>query len=91
MENHEHADGQAHEQDGEAGSGSALIWPEAVRGLGLLLISLAAVAGLVAGGRRSAWLLAALTPGLGAVALLAAWAAAIHLTGGEKFDDHPCV
>jgi len=22
---------------------------------------------------------------------LAAWAAAIHLTGGEKFDDHPWV
>jgi hypothetical protein len=28
---------------------------------------------------------------LGAGGLLAAWAAAIHLTGGEKFDDHPWV
>jgi hypothetical protein len=23
--------------------------------------------------------------------LLSAWAAALHLTGGEKFDDHPWV
>ncbi len=28
---------------------------------------------------------------LGGVAILSIWAAAIHLTGGEKFDDHDCI
>ena len=38
------------------------------------------------------WLLGLVSlPVLGLVALLATWAAAIHLTGGEKFDDHPWV
>jgi hypothetical protein len=35
--------------------------------------------------------LAPLTAVLGVAGLLSAWAAAIHLTGGEKFDDHPFV
>ena len=57
--------------------------------------ALAAIA--VAGGwlgiasARTNWFLAPLSVCLGAVSLLAAWAAAIHLTGGEKFDDHPFV
>jgi hypothetical protein len=33
----------------------------------------------------------AAAPALAAAALLLAWAGAIHLTGGEKFDDHPWV
>ena len=40
---------------------------------------------------RSSWLLAPVSAVLGASALLAGWAAAIHLSGGEKFDDHPWV
>jgi hypothetical protein len=28
---------------------------------------------------------------LAVIAVLGAWASAIHLTGGEKFDDHPWV
>ena len=28
---------------------------------------------------------------LAALAFLSAWAAAIHLTGGEKYDDHPWI
>jgi hypothetical protein len=31
------------------------------------------------------------TPPLALIAGLFGWAAAIHLTGGEKFDDHPWV
>ena len=41
---------------------------------------------------RTHWMLGVLAlPLLGVAALFAAWAAAIHLTGGEKFDDHPWV
>lgn len=36
-------------------------------------------------------LLAPLAAALGIVGALAGWAAAIHVTGGEKFDDHPFV
>ena len=36
-------------------------------------------------------LFAPLAAALGIVAALAGWAAAIHVTGGEKFDDHPFV
>lgn len=65
--------------------------PLLVRGLGL-----AALAGTLgfAGFRvfRSHAVLGALPAlVLEAGALLAAWAAAIHLTGGERFDDHPWV
>ncbi len=38
-----------------------------------------------------AWLLAPVGLLLGAGGVLSAWAAAIHLTGGERFDDHPFV
>jgi hypothetical protein len=40
---------------------------------------------------RTSWMLAPIAVGLAGVAALAAWAAAIHLTGGEKFDDHPFI
>jgi hypothetical protein len=61
-----------------------------VRGAGLAaLATVAAWFGIASA--RTSWLLAPVTIGLGAVSLLAAWAAAIHLTGGEKFDDHPFI
>lgn len=64
--------------------------PMLVRGVGLA--ALAATAGWLGfAGARTSWLFAPLTIGLGAVSFLAAWAAAIHLTGGEKFDDHPFI
>jgi hypothetical protein len=64
--------------------------PMLVRGAGLAV--LAALAGWSAiASARTSWLFAPVAVGLGAASLLAAWAAAIHLTGGEKFDDHPFV
>jgi len=66
-------------------------WPLLSRGLGLALMALALLA---AGGKllRAHPVLFAL-PGLllSLGGFLSAWAAAIHLTGGEKFDDHPWV
>ncbi|MCC7365998.1 MAG: hypothetical protein IT303_16660 [Dehalococcoidia bacterium] len=59
---------------------------------GLVLAWLAVV--LLVGGLRlvrAAWLLLPVALPLIAGAALAAWAAAIHLTGGEKFDDHELV
>ncbi len=41
--------------------------------------------------KASVLLAAVLGPVLAVVSVLAAWASAIHLTGGEKFDDHPWV
>jgi hypothetical protein len=61
------------------------------QGAGLAGIS-AASQWLLARAFRAHWMLGILAlPVLGVAALLAAWAAAIHLTGGEKFDDHPWV
>lgn len=59
---------------------------------GLALAGLAAVL-VVTGCRavRANALLAPLAAVLGAGGFLAAWAAAIELTGGEKFDDHKFV
>jgi hypothetical protein len=64
--------------------------PLLVRGLALAGLALAAGWSAVQVGRTS-WLLAPVAMFLGAAALLSGWAAAIHLTGGEKFDDHPWV
>lgn len=59
---------------------------------GLALAGLAAGAGWAAiSAVRATLALVPVSALLGAVSLLAAWAAAIHLTGGEKFDDHPFV
>jgi hypothetical protein len=61
------------------------------QGLGLAGLSAGALL-LLAGAFRASRILGVLaTPLLGATSFLAAWAAAIHLTGGEKFDDHPWV
>jgi len=64
--------------------------PMLVRGLGLAGLAGALFwAGWNAGGKS--WLLAPAGMILGAGGVLSAWAAAIHLTGGERFDDHPFV
>lgn len=61
------------------------------QGLGLAGIALAALFLLVKVAKASVALGVLLAPVLGVVSFLAAWASAIHLTGGEKFDDHPWV
>ena len=61
-----------------------------VRGAGLAALAVAAGWAAIASWRVS-WFLAPASAAFGAASLLAAWAAAIHLTGGEKFDDHPFV
>ena len=62
-----------------------------VRGAGLAAIAVAAFAGAVLTIQRLGCLAAPIAGALSAGGLLAGWAAAIHLTGGEKFDDHPWV
>lgn len=64
--------------------------PLLIRGVALAGLALGAAWGAVQVG-RSSWLLTPVSALLGASALLAGWAAAIQLTGGEKFDDHPWV
>jgi hypothetical protein len=65
--------------------------PLLIRGLGLVAVAAAfgwlAAASLQKGG----WLFSPLSAAFSLSALLAGWAALIHLTGGEKFDDHPFV
>lgn len=61
------------------------------RGLGMLGASGALLLGGITLGRWN-WVAGLLAAPVVAVAGgLFAWAAAIHLTGGEKFDDHPWV
>jgi uncharacterized SAM-binding protein YcdF (DUF218 family) len=64
----------------------AMLW----RGLGLLGMAIVSLAGLVSIVRAGTWLLAPLVGVFALAAVLSGWAAAIHLTGGEKFDDRPC-
>jgi hypothetical protein len=66
-------------------------WPLFIRGLGLLAIALSFFALGWRVVRASLLLGAPLSLVLATGGVLAAWAAAIHLTGGEKFDDHPWV
>lgn len=61
-------------------------------GRGIALGALAVGAGWLAlAAARTHWLLAPVTLVFAAAGVLSAWAAAIHLTGGEKFDDHPLI
>ncbi len=62
-----------------------------VRGLGLAGGSAAVLAAGFATGRKSALLGLLFAPIVIVIGGLFAWAAAIHLTGGEKFDDHKWV
>lgn len=66
-------------------------WPMLWRGLALAAAGVACVAaegGLL---RKSALAGAVVLPVLATAGALFAWAAAIHLTGGERFDDHKWV
>ena len=64
--------------------------PMLVRGLGLAALAATLLwTGLNTAGKS--WLLAPAGLLLAAGGLLSAWAAAVHLTGGERFDDHPFV
>jgi hypothetical protein len=62
----------------------ALLW----RGIALFGIAAAAIGVSVPLGARHPFAAAPVYAALHGVALLAAWAALIHLTGGERFDDH---
>lgn len=65
--------------------------PEAlVRGLALTSVAVTGIL-LGRGALRASWLLAPVAAVFGAASVLAGWAAAIQLTGGEKRDDHPFV
>ncbi|HEY4669327.1 MAG TPA: hypothetical protein VIH05_06095 [Tepidiformaceae bacterium] len=66
-------------------------WPIFLRGVGLFAMALTLLAFAWKVVRLSLLLGAPVALVLGAGGLLAAWGAAIHLTGGEKFDDHPWV
>jgi len=61
-----------------------------IRGIALagggFALGYAALAGL-----QKSWMFAPLAAVLGGSGVLALWAALIHLSGGEKFDDHPFV
>ena len=63
----------------------ALLW----RGCALCLLAVAALWGAASAAKHVLTLPVSVL--LSIVAVLAAWAGAIHLTGGEKFDDHPWV
>lgn len=65
--------------------------PMLVRGVALLAVALAALFGLFGATQKAGWLAIVFAPPLLLTAILAAWAAAIQLTGGERFDDHPWV
>ncbi|MFN0096158.1 MAG: hypothetical protein ACKVVT_15460 [Dehalococcoidia bacterium] len=66
-------------------------WPLLWRGAALLLMAATgahfAVRPLLAG----RWWSLVATPVGGVVTVLSLWAALVHLTGGEKFDDHEFV
>ncbi|GMV84567.1 MAG: hypothetical protein AMXMBFR80_04250 [Dehalococcoidia bacterium] len=89
---HEHGEGRdiPHEP---APPGPRRLIPEPAmlpRGIGLAVLA----GGLFWAGWRAAaksWALAPAAVALGIAGALSAWAAAIHLTGGERFDDHPFV
>lgn len=61
-----------------------------IRGAGFTAAA-GALGWLALSGIQKSWLLAPVSAVLGLAGALAAWAAAVHLTGGEKFDDHPFV
>lgn len=96
---HGHADGEGHgHEHGGIPHEPAPPEPRRIIPEGPLLIRGLAFAGFAVGAGwlalnavRSSWLLAPVSLALGIAGGLSAWAAAIHLTGGERFDDHPFV
>jgi hypothetical protein len=62
-----------------------------VRGVALVGLAVGGFAGAVTIAQRAGWVAAPAVALLSGAGLLALWAGAIHLTGGEKFDDHPWV
>ena len=66
-------------------------WPLLSRGLALAVVGLVAAIVGVEAARRGLVTGLLLAPVMAVVAVLFAWAAAVHLTGGERFDDHPWV
>jgi hypothetical protein len=62
-----------------------------VRGIGLCAMAAGFAWAGVLSVQKLGLLAAPLVAVLGAGAALAGWAAAVHLTGGELFDDHPWV
>lgn len=97
---HDHAGGEEHgacEHGGEAflppPQPRRVIpeFPMLWRGLAFAGLAAGAVAGAVLAARQSVALAVPAVPLGGVIALFAAWAAAIHLTGGENFDDNPFV
>lgn len=91
---HDHAHGEGHGVPHEpAPPEPRRLIPEPAmlpRGIGLAVLA----GGLFWVGWHAAaksWVLAPAGLLLGAGGVLSAWAAAIHLTGGERFDDHPFV
>jgi hypothetical protein len=66
-------------------------WPLLWRGLALAAAGVVVLAGEREALRHFKALGIALAPVAAAGALLFGWAAAIHLTGGERFDDHKWV
>jgi len=65
-------------------------WPMLWRGLGLAGLAIALLWAAISS-LRLTWFLAPVSAVFGIGAVLSAWASAIHLTGGERFDDHPWV
>ncbi len=62
-----------------------------VRAIGLLGISVASFAGAVYSLRAWGTFASPLAGVLGTAGMLSMWGAMIHVTGGERFDDHPWV
>ncbi|MBE7518973.1 MAG: hypothetical protein HS107_06965 [Thermoflexaceae bacterium] len=98
---HEHADAEQGHGGCEHG-GEAFLPPEQPfrlvpefpmlwRGLAFAGIAAGAAVGAVMAVRQAPLLAIPVAPVAGFAGVLAAWAAAIHLTGGERFDDNPFV
>lgn len=62
-----------------------------IRGVGLAGLGVAGFGAAAAVVQKGGWLLAPVAAAFAGAGVLAGWAAAVHLTGGEKFDDHPWV
>jgi hypothetical protein len=62
-----------------------------VRAIGLLVLSLGSFFGAVNSLTHFGTIMAPVAAVLGTVGMLSMWGAMIHVTGGERFDDHPWV